>query len=155
MKKRSKTGRQRDKKAVLQSRTQSKKLSGSKKKTSTPTSKAKKQKPKGEFPSRKDQIKPGEVRNPKGRPPLPSLTSLLSNMLNEPSDKKPDILKADEIVMALLRKARKGDTKALDMVFNRHDGKVVQKIRASMLQGKLGELTDAELDQIIESENKE
>ena len=157
MNKRSKNKSKVRKKVVLQSRTLRKKIFKPKKKTSSQEAKAPKKKKKGKS-FKESQWKPGQSGNPDkknmtGRPPLPSLTSMLSDMLSEPSNKKPDILKAEEIVMALLKRGRKGDTKALAMIFDRHDGKVVQKIRASVLQGKLGEMTDEDLDKIIQSEN--
>ncbi len=67
--------------------------------------------------------KPGESGNPGGRPKGKSLTAVLRELLDEIP--RGDTAKLKErIVKALLDKALKGDTKALDLIFERADGKI-------------------------------
>ncbi len=68
-------------------------------------------------------IQPGQVLNPGGRPKGKSLTKVLRELLEEIP--KGDTAKLKErIVKALLDKALRGDTRALDIIFDRTDGKV-------------------------------
>lgn len=66
--------------------------------------------------------KPGQSGNPKGRPVNPlSLTSLLNKKLQE----HPEL--ADAIVNALIALGKGKDMRAIEMTFDRVDGKVVER----------------------------
>ena len=91
-------------------------------------------------------IEKGEVLNPGGRPKNQSLTAVLRELLEQIP--KGDTAKLKErIVKALLDKALRGDTRALDIIFDRTDGKVtlpiggdrenpIYTITVSSLEGK-------------------
>ena len=67
--------------------------------------------------------KPGESGNLSGRPKGTSLTSVLRELLDQIPKGDNKKLK-EKIVKALLDKALTGDTRALDIIFDRTDGKV-------------------------------
>ncbi len=79
------------------------------------------------------RFKPGESGNKGGRPKGQSLTAVLRELLEQIP--KGDTAKLKErIVKALLDKALRGDTRALDIVFDRTDGKVSLPVE---LQGEM------------------
>ena len=77
----------------------------------------------------KHQWKKGQSGNPKGRPINPlSLTALLNKKLSEnPKD-------AEAIVNALIALGRRGEMRAIEMSFERVDGKVAETHR---IEGEL------------------
>ena len=83
----------------------------------------------GQRRSRENLIpyKPGESGNPSGGRKGKSLTAVLRELLEQIP--KGDTAKLKErIVKALLDKALRGDTRALDIIFDRSDGKVTLPI---------------------------
>ena len=73
------------------------------------------------------QFQPGQSGNPGGMKKGQSLTAVLRELLEQIP--KGDTAKLKErIVKALLDKALRGDTKALDIIFDRSDGKVTLPI---------------------------
>lgn len=88
----------------------------------------------------------GESGNPNGRPKgAISLVKLLNDLLNKEID-HPDYTERDEhgaptrkkmtvaqgIVLALVAKAIQGDTKALQMIMERTDGKVLEMLSSAV-----------------------
>ena len=72
-------------------------------------------------------IQPGQVLNPGGRPKGTSLTAVLRELLNQiPKGDNKELKEA--VVKALIKKALTGDTRALDIIFDRTDGKVTLPI---------------------------
>ncbi len=75
----------------------------------------------------------GESGNPGGRPKGKSLTAVLRELLEQIP--KGDTAKLKErIVKALLDKALRGDTRALDIIFDRTDGKVSLPLEVTEIQ---------------------
>lgn len=71
-------------------------------------------------------FKPGQSGNPKGRPKkLPALDKLLAEVLGSPDD---DDSPAKEILEALAKRAKKGDTRAAEIILDRAYGKAKQHI---------------------------
>ena len=69
--------------------------------------------------------KKGESGNPNGRPPkLPDLHILLANVLGK--ENKDGLTAAEEILLALHAKAKKGDTRAAELLLDRGYGKPKQ-----------------------------
>lgn len=70
-----------------------------------------------------NQWKPGQSGNEGGRPKGKSLTAVLRELLNQiPQGDNKELKEA--VVKALIKKALTGDTHALDIIFDRTDGKV-------------------------------
>lgn len=71
--------------------------------------------------------KKGESGNPNGRPPkLPDLHILLANVLGK--ENKDGLTAAEEILLALHAKAKKGDTRAAELLLDRGYGKPKQTV---------------------------
>jgi len=80
--------------------------------------------PKG-IPPEHTKCKKGESGNPSGRPPkLPELHVLLANVLGK--EGKDGLTAAEEILNALHAKAKKGDTRAAELLLDRAYGKPKQ-----------------------------
>ena len=80
--------------------------------------------PKG-IPPEHSKFKKGESGNPNGRPPkLPELHVLLANVLGK--EGKDGQTAAEEILNALHAKAKKGDTRAAELLLDRAYGKPKQ-----------------------------
>lgn len=72
----------------------------------------------------KHKFKKGQSGNPKGRPPvLPELKAVIEKVLNEEKD---GITALDAVILALHRKAVKGDTIAARELLDRYYGKPKQ-----------------------------
>lgn len=70
------------------------------------------------------RFKPGQSGNPNGRPKkLPEIEDLLLEVLGENAEG------AKAILHALLRRAKKGNVRAAEILFDRAFGKVKQEIR--------------------------
>ena len=78
-------------------------------------------------------IKKGQVLNPGGRPKGTSLTAVLRELLDQIPKGDNQKLK-EKIVKALLNKALTGDTRALDIIFDRTDGKVSLPLEVTEIQ---------------------
>lgn len=77
--------------------------------------------------------KPGQSGNPGGVPRGRSLTAVLRELLEQIP--RGDTAKLKErIVKALLDKALRGDTRALDLIFERSDGKVKEELEVTEIQ---------------------
>lgn len=79
-------------------------------------------------------FKPGQCGNPNGRPKGKSLTTLLRDLLERKINVKDPISGRtnkktirDHIGLQLAAKAAKGDLKAIETVFDRLDGKAIQR----------------------------
>ena len=80
--------------------------------------------PKG-IPPEHSKFKKGESGNPNGRPKkLPEIAVLLANVLGK--EGKDGITAAEEILMALHARAKKGDTRAAEVLLDRAYGKPKQ-----------------------------
>jgi len=73
------------------------------------------------------QWKPGQSGNPGGMQKGKSLTAVLRELLDQIPEGDNKKLK-EAVVKALLRKALTGDTRALDIIFDRTEGKVTLPI---------------------------
>jgi hypothetical protein len=81
----------------------------------------------GEFPSKKDQIKPGEVRNPKGSPGH-GVTYYLKKLLKEHGINE-QTTHAEQIAKKIIELAEKGGMWPANIVMDRTEGKVSQPIQ--------------------------
>lgn len=74
-------------------------------------------------PPREHCFKKGQIANPKGRPKLPTLPSLLEKYLAEKSERREGLNRLESLVQTLYEKAEAGDVKALQEVLDRTFGK--------------------------------
>lgn len=88
---------------------------------------------------RATQIKPGEVRNPGGRPKKKPITDAYATLLENE-------LNAKKLAQAQFDKACAGDTQAAKEIADRVEGKVLQGVR---LEGELGLTTEEERKQRV------
>ena len=91
---------------------------------------------KGGTPENLIPAKPGEVRNPTGRPRvLPELKEILSQILSEEiTNSKGDKIQAlDLIIRQLTAKATKGDLRAIQEVLDRMYGKAKQIVETKTI----------------------
>jgi hypothetical protein len=73
------------------------------------------------------KFKKGQTGNPKGRPrKLPELSVLLADVLGEQT--KEGLTAAEDILRAMYARARKGDTRAAELLLDRAYGKPKQSI---------------------------
>jgi hypothetical protein len=80
----------------------------------------------------KENLKPfkkGQSGNPKGRPKLPDLKEAIAKVLG---DNNGDTSALDVIILALAKKAAKGDVRAAQELLDRGYGKSKQVIEGSM-----------------------
>ena len=76
---------------------------------------------------------PGEIRNPNGRPKgSRSLTTLLREMLELTDDS--GLTNSQRIVKKLILKANTGNDKSIEQVFDRTEGKALQRTK---LEGEI------------------
>lgn len=95
----------------------------------------------------KGQFKKGQSGNPNGRPrKIPELDKLLADVLG---DEKDGIEAAKAILMALRKKAIKGDVRAAEVLLDRAYGKASQKIENTIKSDKplVITLTESEADE--------
>jgi hypothetical protein len=82
--------------------------------------------PKG-IPPDHSKFKKGQSGNPSGRPKkLPEIAVLLANVLGK--EGKDGMTAAEEILQALHAKAKKGDTRAAELLLDRAYGKPKQTV---------------------------
>lgn len=88
------------------------------------------------------QIKPGEVRNPNGAPKGKRLTTYLKEVLDGEvtlkdleSGQLRQFSKRELVAIALAKEAIQGNIKAIREVFEREDGKIVQKLASTDSEG--------------------
>ena len=72
-------------------------------------------------------IKPGEIRNPNGRPKIPKLKDVLESALGGDPEKIKATL--DKIISVIADQAKRGDLKAAEMLMNRVYGGHSQHIK--------------------------
>lgn len=72
--------------------------------------------------------KKGESGNPKGRPKLPSMKTIMESVLGDIKDGKSA---AEAIMMAMRNKAIKGDVRAAEFIIDRAYGKAKESIELS------------------------
>lgn len=78
-------------------------------------------------PPKESQFKPGQSGNPKGaKRKLPEIDDLLADVLGEDGNE------AKEILEALVVKAKKGDVRAAEVLFDRAFGKAKQFIKSDV-----------------------
>ena len=95
----------------------------------------------------KGRVLPGSILNPKGNLGHKHMTTLLLDAIKKVSS---DTGTSDDIliVKALADKAKSGDTKAIDMIFERSDGKVTEKIDLNA-EVNITELTLEEKEKLL------
>ncbi|MCH7793171.1 MAG: hypothetical protein IID31_12940 [Planctomycetes bacterium] len=81
----------------------------------------------GEFPSKEHQFQPGKSGNPGGRP-----KGILTDRLRVLVEKDDGQL-ADDLVSAATKAALKGDFRFWEMIMDRVDGPLKQRIEASLV----------------------
>lgn len=109
----------------------------------------------GKIPEGAKPFEPGKSGNPNGRPKkLPKIDDLLAEVLGEDENSN----EARAILEALLAKAKKGDTKAAEILLDRAFGKPKQTIdQKNTIEDKrsdLSKLTEDELRILIEIQSK-
>jgi hypothetical protein len=101
----------------------------------------------GKIPEGATPFKEGESGNPKGRPPGPSFSTLAKKFLKDEmnDDEKGKLTRAEFNLLKLMRIIENGSDKdvlkAIEMLYDRLEGKAVQTIQAS-LQPSQKELND-------------
>jgi len=76
--------------------------------------------------------KKGQTGNPNGQPrKLPRLDVILTHVLGHDEDKPEESSPVNEIITAMLKQAKKGNTTAANLLLDRFAGKVAQKIQMS------------------------
>lgn len=106
-------------------------------------------------PPEETKFKPGQCGNPNGRPKkIPGLDELLSECLGENG------IEAKEIINALIKKAKKGDVRAAEIILDRMYGKAKQGLDLSgtlTMQGSgfdFTSLSDNDLQRVTQIINK-
>lgn len=85
---------------------------------------------KGHVPEGATPFKPGQSGNPNGRPrKLPLIDKMLSDILGSEEDTDSE---AHAVLRALLMKAKKGDTKAAEILLDRAYGKAKQVVDSNI-----------------------
>jgi len=75
-----------------------------------------------------NRFKKGQSGNPKGRPKLPSMKTIMESVLGDIKDGKSA---AEAIMMAMRNKAIKGDVRAAEFIIDRAYGKAKESIELS------------------------
>lgn len=97
------------------------------------------------FPNNSTKFKPGKSGNPNGRPKkLPKLDELLADILTDEED---GVCAAKAILIALRKKAMKGDTRAAELLMDRAWGKALQSMNLSV-ETKVNELDKLSVEQL-------
>lgn len=107
-----------------------------------------------------NQFKPGHSGNPNGRPKGKSLSTILRKLLEgsvkiKEGDTERSVTRNEQIALALLEKASKGDVNAIKEIFDRTEGKSPQSIdhttkgeSLNKQEINLSELSDATLAEL-------
>lgn len=110
----------------------------------------------GQFPNPDTQFKPGNNANPRGRPRGASPTAKLRELLDRGEINGQQIKDgkqvADLLAEVLLKAALKGDIRAIQYVFDRVDGKALERVETSEVN--VEELDDDELRAIARPAGK-
>lgn len=89
---------------------------------------------KGKIPKGSTPFKPGQSGNPNGRPrKLPQLDKLLAEVLGDEKDGK---TAAERVLIALQKKAEKGDVRAAEVLLDRGYGKAIQTVQNIEIERK-------------------
>jgi hypothetical protein len=83
--------------------------------------------PRGRIENLMPPMKPGETRNPNGRPKIPKLREVLESALGGDQEKIKETL--DKIIKVISEQAKKGDLKAAEMLLNRVYGGHSQHVK--------------------------
>lgn len=75
-----------------------------------------------------NRFKKGQSGNPKGRPKLPSMKTIMESVLGDIKDGKSA---AEAIMMAMRNKAIRGDVRAAEFIIDRAYGKAKESIELS------------------------
>ena len=78
--------------------------------------------------------KKGQSGNPSGKPKLPALEEILTKTLGT-VDEKTGLTEAENVVLAMIKQARKGDVRAAEFLADRAYGKL--GIRIDVMAGRL------------------
>lgn len=96
----------------------------------------------------KGQILPGVILNPEGRPKgARHMSTLLLEAVKKVAEDKGSSEDV-QIVKALIKKAKEGDTKAIDIVFDRIEGKAPQSIDITTDGDKLPSSSDLDVESL-------
>lgn len=91
--------------------------------------------------------KPGQSGNPRGRPKKRLIDEALEELLASNDSEA-----ARDVAAALLKRARKGDLRAIQLIAERTQGKPTRAVEISGLDGgalEIDHMTDEQLDQRI------
>jgi len=106
--------------------------------------------------------KPGEVRNPNGRPKgSQNFKTILKRILNAKTGQYDadgnELTQYDILALNLMQKAQEGDVPAVRELLDRYEGKVAQGIdvtsRTSVIDDRLKELPEAQLNKLLSAPN--
>lgn len=91
-------------------------------------------------------FKPGQSGNPGGRPKGTSITAILNRKLEELGDDGKS--RAEKIAEVIVREAESGDYKFVDMLLQRTEGKIPDKV-VSLTPADVKEMSDEELESVV------
>ena len=82
---------------------------------------------------KKYRWKKGQTGNPNGQPrKLPRLDVILAHVLGHDADKPEASSPINDIITAMLKQAKKGNTTAANLLLDRYVGKVAQKVQMNV-----------------------
>lgn len=92
-------------------------------------------------------FKPGQSGNPGGRPKGTSITTILNRKLDEldPDDGKS---RAEKVAEVIVREALAGDYRFVDMLLNRTEGKIADKV-LNLTPADVKQMPTEELEAIV------
>lgn len=86
-------------------------------------------------PPKDKQFKPGQSGNPKGKPKkLPAIDKLMADVLGAEGD---NISEAEAILQALIKRAKKGDVRAAEVLLDRGYGKAKQNMHIELPEDQI------------------
>lgn len=98
------------------------------------------------MPSETTQFKKGQSGNPGGRKKGSSVTAILNRKLDELDDK--GVSRAEKIAEVIVREAEGGDYRFVDMLLNRTEGKIPDKV-LNLTPADAKEMSDEELEEHV------